>query len=125
MNNEEKRELCMALMGADSEVGVVSVLTSAGYWANRRVWRLYGDRENNFSAIGNQQGRPDAALGSLKNIVAVRNEDFLVLARLWRRSMPAAACDRAETAQNPKRPLIRFISKRPQYFLNRSSRKTG
>jgi hypothetical protein len=62
MNNEEKRELGLALMRADTEVEVVSVLTSAGYWDNKRVWRLYGDRENNFSTIGNQQSRPDAAL---------------------------------------------------------------
>ena len=62
MNNEEKRELCLALMRADSEADVVGVLNAAGLWNNKRVWRLYGDRENNFSTIGNQQNRPDAAL---------------------------------------------------------------
>jgi hypothetical protein len=62
MDNEQKRELCMALMRADSETDVIDVLTTAGLWDNRRVWRLYGDRENNFSTIGNQQNRPDAAL---------------------------------------------------------------
>ena len=62
MNNEQKRELCLALMHADSEAEVVRILTVAGYWDNKRVWRLYGDRENNFSTIGNQQNRPDAAL---------------------------------------------------------------
>ena len=62
MNNEQKRELCLALMRADSEADVIGILTTAGLWDNRRVWRLYGDRENNFSTIGNQQNRPDAAL---------------------------------------------------------------
>jgi hypothetical protein len=62
MNNEEKRELCLALMRADSEANVVGILKAAELWANKRVWRLYGDRENNFSTIGNQQNRPDAAL---------------------------------------------------------------
>jgi len=28
-----------------------------------------------------------------RNSVAIRSEVFWVLARLWRRSMPAAACD--------------------------------
>lgn len=62
MNNEEKHELCMTLMRADSEAEVAGILDAAGLWENRRVWRLYGDRENNFSTIGNQQNRPDAAL---------------------------------------------------------------
>lgn len=62
MNNEEKRELCLSLIRADSEASVVEVLGSASLWENKRVWRLYGDRENNFSTIGNQQNRPDAAL---------------------------------------------------------------
>ena len=62
MNNNQKRELCLALMRADSAAEVVRILTDAGLWDNKRVWRLYGDRENNFSTIGNQQNRPDAAL---------------------------------------------------------------
>ena len=62
MNNEEKRELCLVLMRAESEAEVVGILNTARLWDNKRVWRLYGDRENNFSTIGNQQNRPDAAL---------------------------------------------------------------
>jgi len=62
MNNEQKRDLCLTLMRADSEAEVVGILTAAGLWDNKRVWRLYGDRENNFSTIGNQQNRPDSAL---------------------------------------------------------------
>jgi hypothetical protein len=62
MNNEEKRELCLSLMRADSEAAVIEILNAAGYWDNKRVWRDYGDNENNFSSIGNQQNRPDAAL---------------------------------------------------------------
>ena len=62
MNNEQKHELCRALMQAVSEAEVVEVLSAAKLWDNKRVWRPYGDRENNFSTIGNQQNRPDAAL---------------------------------------------------------------
>src|SRR6266404_1375956 len=62
MNNNQKRELCLALMRTDGEAAVVQILTEAGCWDSKRVWRLYGDRENNFSTIGNQQSRPDAAL---------------------------------------------------------------
>jgi len=56
------QKLCLSLMRADSEEEVVSILTSAGYWQDPSVWRLYGDSESNYSTIGNQQSRPDAAL---------------------------------------------------------------
>ena len=62
MNNEQKQKLCLDLMNADSEERVIAILKAASFWEERRVWRLYGDRENNFSTIGNQQNRPDAAL---------------------------------------------------------------
>lgn len=62
MTNEEKRELCLSLLRADSATEVIDILSAAGLWDNKRVWRLYGDRENNFSTIGHQQNRPDAAL---------------------------------------------------------------
>jgi hypothetical protein len=62
MNTNQKKELCLALMRADSKAEVVRILTDARLWENRRVWRIYGDRENNFSTIGNQQNRADAAL---------------------------------------------------------------
>src|SRR3990172_3070652 len=56
------KELCLALMAADSEEDVIKLLRGAGYWEDREVWRYYGDHENNYNTIGNQQSRPDAAL---------------------------------------------------------------
>src|SRR5438552_12537812 len=60
--NESIKRLCMDLMRADTEAEVIGILEKAGYWNNPVVWRYYGDNENNFSTIGNQQSRPDAAL---------------------------------------------------------------
>src|SRR5204863_2538547 len=60
--NESVKRICLALMRADTEEEVIRLLKEAGYWADQRVWRDYGDNENNFSTIGNQQSRPDAAL---------------------------------------------------------------
>lgn len=62
MDNSELRELCLKLIYADTEDEVVRLLREAGYWDDDRVWRYYGDYENNYNTIGNQQGRPDAAL---------------------------------------------------------------
>src|SRR2546426_7256216 len=62
MDSKRAKEICLSLMRADSEAEVVAVLTDAEYWDNPAAWRYYGDHENNFSNIGNQQARPDAAL---------------------------------------------------------------
>jgi len=53
---------CFDLMTADTEDAVISLLQEEGYWEEPSCWRLYGDYENNFNTIGNQQSRPDAAL---------------------------------------------------------------
>lgn len=37
-------------------------MESAGYWNDPSAWKYYGDMENNFSTIGNQQRSPAAAL---------------------------------------------------------------
>ena len=62
MGNSEILMLAMTLLKADSEEEVISILEEAGYWNNPNVWRLIGDREGNYSTIGNQQSRPEAAL---------------------------------------------------------------
>jgi len=62
MNESEARQLCLDLMRADSEDEVVRLLVDAGFWDDDAAWRYYGDYENNYNTIGNQQGRPEAAL---------------------------------------------------------------
>lgn len=62
MGDAEVKDLCLSLIKADSEEEVIQLLKAAGYWGNRADWRFYGDSENNFSTIGNQQSRPDSAL---------------------------------------------------------------
>ena len=62
MGDQKIREMCMNLLMADSEEEVILLLRSKGYWDDPDVWRLIGDREGNYSTIGNQQSRPEAAL---------------------------------------------------------------
>lgn len=62
MTNEQLREFCLELLKADSEQQVINILKGAGYWEDPSAWRLLGDRENQYSLVGNQQGRSDAAL---------------------------------------------------------------
>lgn len=61
-NEESIRRFAMILLKAESEEEVLNALKNAGYWDSPAHWRLFGDRENNFSTIGNQQSRPEAAL---------------------------------------------------------------
>ena len=62
MTNDGTRDLCLALMKADTEEEAIVLLKGAGWWDRPGAWRYYGDHENNYSTIGNQQSRPDAAL---------------------------------------------------------------
>lgn len=54
--------IATALLHADSEEEVIAILSKAGYWDDERSWRLLGDKDGNFSTVGNQQARPEAAL---------------------------------------------------------------
>ncbi len=56
------RDLCINLMRADTEERVIQLLQEHGYWDAPSLWRYYGDYENNYNTIGNQQSRPEAAL---------------------------------------------------------------
>ena len=62
MTEQESKKLCLALMEADSENTVITLLKNAGYWEKQDAWRFYGDYENNFNTIGNQKSRSDDAL---------------------------------------------------------------
>jgi hypothetical protein len=62
MTNEEAKALALGLLRADTEAEVMEMLSAAGLWDRPEAWRLYGDRDGNFSVIGNQQSRPEAAL---------------------------------------------------------------
>jgi len=55
-------KLCVSLLKSESESEVISCLKKAGYWDDPSAWKYYGDMENNFSTIGNQQRSPVAAL---------------------------------------------------------------
>lgn len=52
----------MQLMKTDLEDEIVEILQKAGYWDNPNCWRYYGDKENNYSAAGNQADEAEAAM---------------------------------------------------------------
>lgn len=58
----KNRILCEGLLKADSEQEVIQLLSYYGYWHDDSAWRYFGNNENNWSQIGNQQGHPVAAM---------------------------------------------------------------
>lgn len=62
LGNDETRDLALRLLRFDTEAQAIAELKRLGYWDDATVWREFGDTDNNYSAIGNQQSRPEAAL---------------------------------------------------------------
>lgn len=63
MNNEQSKNLCMALLRAETEHEVVSILERNGYITDDPgVWRPFGDNENNLGTINNQADNATHAL---------------------------------------------------------------
>jgi hypothetical protein len=62
MTNGRSRDLCIALLHAETEDEVIGLLKTAGYWDNPGVWRYYGDEELNWDRAGNQSARADFAI---------------------------------------------------------------
>ncbi|MCY4415035.1 MAG: hypothetical protein OXE87_01815 [Chloroflexi bacterium] len=58
----QPKSLCDKLLLAETEETIVQTLNEAGYWDDPTVWRPYGDLENNYGTIGNQQSEAVAAL---------------------------------------------------------------
>jgi len=83
MTNDELKATCVRLMKADTEDDVIQTLTRAGWWDDPKVWRYYGDKEGNFSAFGNQQSAPDAALVEK----VVNSIDAVLMGECWARGI--------------------------------------
>ncbi len=62
LSSTQTRDLCLRLLQAETEDEVVQLLKDHGYWADRSVWKPYGDIPNNRSIVGNQQSSAVAAL---------------------------------------------------------------
>ena len=60
-SSRELKDLCLALVHADTEAEVINLLRDEGYWDNPDQWRWFGDQELNYSSVGNQQSRAEHA----------------------------------------------------------------
>lgn len=76
-------ELCLNLAYCETEDAVIGLLKGQGYWNAHEVWRNYGDIENNFATIGNQQSRPESAI--VEKII--NSVDAMLMAECLRRGI--------------------------------------
>ena len=58
---------------------MISILRQQGYWDNPAVWVPFGGKENNFSTMGNQTSRPEAALVEK----LVNSVDAVLMGECW------------------------------------------
>lgn len=61
LHSLDVRKLAISLAFAESEREIIAILKKYNLW-DSKYWRNYGDNENNFAIIGNQQSAPDPAL---------------------------------------------------------------
>lgn len=62
MNNSQAKNLCLSLLNAETADEVKQLLRDKGFWDDKSVWRLYGDKPGNYSTAGGQQSLPDGSL---------------------------------------------------------------
>lgn len=58
----DPKDLCLALVQCETENAVIEILKQEKYWEKHENWQLFGDDENNYSIIGNQQSKPESAI---------------------------------------------------------------
>jgi hypothetical protein len=83
MTNEDVKVTCLSLLHADTEEEVIQILQKNGFWDVPDLWRYYGDKEDNFSVIGNQQSQPEAALVEK----VVNSVDAVLMGECWLRGI--------------------------------------
>lgn len=56
------KDLAIKLADTENEDEFIKILKKEKFWDNNKYWRPFGDNDNNYSVIGNQQSKADAAL---------------------------------------------------------------
>lgn len=90
MNN---KDLALKLAAAETESEVVNILTNEGLWNDLSRWQPYGQNENNFSIIGNQQSSADAALVEK----LINSVDAILMKECWARGIDPTSAEAPKT----------------------------
>ncbi len=96
------KDFCIALAKSESEEEVIGILEKLGYWHDLSAWRDYGNNENNFAIIGNQQSSPGSAL--VEKII--NSVDAVLMRECFRRGIDPESND---APPNIERALEEFF----------------
>ena len=58
----DNKSIAISLASCENEAEIIKLLRDTKLWDNAQCWRAFGDNDNNWSTIGNQQSEADAAL---------------------------------------------------------------
>lgn len=110
LNNEEKKQLCLALMHSESEAEVIKNLNSFGMWDQTEAWRWLGDEEFNYSSVGNQQSKPEQAI--VEKLVNSIDAKLICQARLERHlPLENSSCQHEDTPKTVREAQERYFGK--------------
>lgn len=115
MSEFNSKELCLALINADSAKEVISILIKAGYWNDVSVWRPFGDTENNFGSIGNQQS--DAVAALVEKLINSIDSRLMGLAGVM-----GVANDSKDCPQDMRQAIAKFIEGKKAPFSDRDGK---
>lgn len=102
-------------MHADSAKAVIQILSEEGYWGDLSAWRPFGDTENNFGSIGNQQS--DAVAALVEKLINSIDSRLMGLAGLLGISNTSADCP-----QDMRQAIAKFIEGKSAPFLDRDGK---
>ena len=115
MSGRSSKDLCLALMHADSAKAVIQILKEEGYWDNLSAWRPFGDNENNFGSIGNQQS--DAVAALVEKLINSIDSRLMGLAGLLGISNTASDCP-----QDMRQAIAKFVEGKTAPFSDRDGK---
>lgn len=90
------KDLCLALIQCESEQEVIELLKKEKYWDRPENWQLFGGDENNYSIIGNQQSKPEAAI--VEKII--NSVDAMLMGECLRRDINPESEDAPQSIQD-------------------------
>lgn len=112
------KKLCLDLVYCNTENEIVKILNKYGFWNSHKDWHSYGDTENNFATIGNQQTKPEAALVEK----LINSVDAMLTSKCLERKINPEGRDAPKSMKNA---LIKFFNIYDGKLTNLSSAERG
>jgi len=115
LSRRANKDLCLALINADSAKEVITILTEESYWDDLTAWRPFGDTENNFGSIGNQQS--DAVSALVEKLINSIDSRLMGLAGVMGVTNSSPDCP-----QDMREAIAKFIEAKSAPFSDRDGK---